>query len=76
LKDLRVSVSYNSDINIIDAGATGYHSLIGHQGSVNTCFYSRNMGSVLTTGGDGRVLEWVKGQARQITVVLDSGVDG
>lgn len=56
LGDLRVSVSLNSDINLIEKGAVGYTTLVGHQGPANTCSYSRNMGSVLTAGSDGNEL--------------------
>ena len=68
LGDLRVSVSFNSDLNIIEQGATGYNTLVGHQGSVNTCSYSRNTGTVFTSGSDGRVIEWSAGRGRVITV--------
>ena len=47
LGDLRVSVSLNSDINLIEKGAVGYTTLVGHQGPANTCSYSRNMGSAV-----------------------------
>ena len=65
---MRVSLSLNSDINFIEKGATGYSTLIGHQGAVNGCYFSRNTGTVLTYGGDGRVLEWASGRARVIAV--------
>ena len=68
LGDLRVSVSYNSDINIIEQGAAGYTVLIGHQGAVNTCSYSRNTGTVFTAGSDGRVIEWSAGRGKVIAV--------
>ena len=89
LGDLRVSVSLNSDINLIEKGAVGYTTLVGHQGPAavgyttlvghqgpaNTCSYSRNMGSVLTAGSDGRVIEWSQGRGRLITVDLLNGSD-
>lgn len=63
-----MAVSLNSDINLIEKGATGYTTLVGHQGPANTCSYSRNMGSVLSGGSDGRVIEWTQGRGRLITV--------
>ena len=66
--EVRVSLSFNSDINLIEKGATGYTALIGHQGAVNGCYFSRNTGTVFTYGGDGRVLEWASGKARVIAV--------
>ena len=66
LGDVRVSLSFNSDINFIEKGATSYKALIGHQGAVNGCYYSRNTGTVFTYGGDGRVLEWSSGEAHVI----------
>ena len=74
--DLCVSVSFNSDINLIEKGATGYTTLIGHQGPANTCSYSRDMGSVFTAGSDGRVIEWVQGRGRLITVQPSGKTDG
>lgn len=68
LGPLRVSVSFNSDINLIEEGATSYSTIIGHQGPMNTCHIAKNFGTLLTTGSDGRVLEWSNGLARVITV--------
>lgn len=70
LGDLRVSLSFNSDINLIEKGAVGYTTLVGHQGPANTCSYSRDMGSVFTGGSDGRVIEWTQGRGRLVTVAL------
>lgn len=70
--DVRVSLSLNSDINLIEKGATGYSTLIGHQGSVNGVYYSHNTGTVFTYGGDGRVLEWTQDRARVIAVLFYS----
>ena len=70
LGDVRVSLYFNSDINFIEKGATGYKALIGHQGAVNGCYYSRNTGTVFTYGGDGRVLEWTSGEAHVIAVSI------
>ena len=44
--------------------------MIGHQGAVNGCYYSRNTGTVFTYGGDGRVLEWTSGEAHVIAVSI------
>lgn len=66
--DVHLSLSLNADINFIEQGATAYTTLIGHQGAVNGCYFSSNTGSVLTYGGDGRVLEWIEGKARVIAV--------
>lgn len=70
LGSLRVSVSLNSDLNLIEDGASGYTTLIGHQGAVNTCHVAKNIGTVLTTGSDGRVLEWSQDRARVVTVSM------
>ena len=59
---MRVSVSFNSDLNFIEDGAVGYSTIVGHQGAVNTCHLAKNIGS------DGRVLEWNQGRAREVTV--------
>ncbi|KAK8833595.1 hypothetical protein WA577_001528, partial [Blastocystis sp. JDR] len=66
LGELRVSLSFNSDLNVIEQGATGYSTIVGHQGAVNTCSFSRNTGTVLTSGSDGRVIEWSAGRGRVI----------
>ena len=66
--NMRVSVSFNSDLNFIEDGAVGYSMIVGHQGAVNTCHLAKNIGSLLTTGSDGRVLEWNQGRAREVTV--------
>lgn len=68
LGELRVSLSFNSDLNVIEQGATGYSTIVGHQGAVNTCSFSRNTGTVLTSGSDGRVIEWSAGRGRVIAV--------
>lgn len=65
---MRVSVSFNSDLNFIEDGAVGYSTIVGHQGAVNTCHLAKNIGSLLTTGSDGRVLEWNQDRAREVTV--------
>ena len=70
LGSLRVSVSLNSDLNLIEDGASGYTTLIGHQGAVNTCHVAKNIGTVLTTGSDGRVLEWSQDRARVVAVSM------
>ena len=71
LGSVRVSVSLNSDIHLIEEGAAGYSTIIGHQGSMNTCHVAKNFGTLLTTGSDGRVLEWSEGRARVITVGIE-----
>ena len=63
-----MSVSFNSDLNCIEDGASGYSTIVGHQGAVNTCHLAKNVGSLLTTGSDGRVLEWNQGRAREVAV--------
>ena len=54
----------------MEDGASGYTTLIGHQGAVNTCHVAKNIGTVLTTGSDGRVLEWSQDRARVVTVSM------
>ena len=65
-----MSVSLNSDMNLIENGASGYTTLIGHQGAVNTCHVAKNLGTILTAGSDGRVLEWSDGRARVVAVCM------